>query len=110
MQVWRPIDRPVVAHPLALAHAQSVAREDMIVAERRFPNRVGQIYRLCFNPNHEWFDFPRMRRDEAIVFKVYDSEKDGRARFTPHTAFVDPTTPPDALERQSIEVRTLAFF
>ena len=110
VQVWRPIDRSVVAHPLALAHAQSVAREDMIVAERRFPNRVGQIYRLCFNPNHEWFYFPRMQPDEAIVFKVYDSEKDGRARFTPHTAFVDPTTPPDALERQSIEVRTLAFF
>ena len=31
-----------------------------------------------------------MRRDEALVFKVYDSEKDGRARFTPHTSFDDP--------------------
>jgi len=51
-----------------------------------------------------------MRRDEALVFKVYDSETDGRARFTAHTSFNDPTTPPDAPPRQSIEVRTLAFF
>ena len=79
VQVWRPIDRPVVAHPLALVDAQSVVPDDMIVAERRFPNRVGQIYRLCFNPEHRWFYFPNMQKDEAIIFKVYDSEKDGRA-------------------------------
>ncbi|MCD6073230.1 MAG: methyltransferase, partial [Rhodospirillales bacterium] len=54
--------------------------------------------------------FPKMRRDEAIVFKVYESKKDGRARFTAHTAFVDPTTPADAPPRQSIEIRTIAFF
>ncbi len=47
-------------------------------------------------------------RDEAIVFKVYDSEKDGRARFTPHTSFDDPTTPPGAPPRQSIEARALS--
>ena len=37
-------------------------------------------------------------------------EKDGRARWTAHTAFDDPTTPPDARPRESIEIRTLAFF
>jgi hypothetical protein len=41
---------------------------------------------------------------------VYDSETDGRARFTPHTSFDDPTTPPGAPPRQSIEARALAFF
>ena len=51
-----------------------------------------------------------MARDEAFVFKVYDSAKDGRARFTAHTAFVDPTTPPNAEPRQSIEMRALVFF
>ena len=50
------------------------------------------------------------KRDEAIVFKVYDSEHDGRARFTPHTAFDDPTTAPGAAPRQSIEARAFAFF
>ena len=42
--------------------------------------------------------------------QVYDSEKDGRARWTAHTAFPDPTSPPNARPRESIEIRTLAFF
>ena len=51
-----------------------------------------------------------MRRHEVLVFKVVDSETDGRARWTAHTAFDDPTTPPNARFRESIEIRTLAFF
>jgi hypothetical protein len=110
VQVWRAIANPIESNPLAIADARSVAPEDLLIAERRYPNRVGQTYRLKYNPNHRWFYFPRMRRDEALVFKVYDSEKDGRARFTAHTSFDDPTTPPGAAPRQSIEARALAFF
>jgi hypothetical protein len=110
IQVWRAINKPIEANPLAVADARSVVMEDLLVAERRYPHRVGQTYRLKYNPDHRWFYFPGMSRDEALVFKVYDSEKDGRARFTPHTSFDDPTSPPDAVPRQSIEVRAFAFF
>lgn len=110
IQVWRAIGRPIVSNPLAIADARSVAPEDLLVAERRYPHRVGQTYRLKYSPAHRWYYFPRMRRDEALVFKVYDSATDGRARFTPHTSFDDPATPPGAYPRQSIEARTLAFF
>jgi hypothetical protein len=110
IQVWRAINKPIESNPLAIADARSVAPEDWLIAERRYPDRIGQTYRLKHSPNHRWFYFPRMRRDEAIVFKVYDSEKDGRARFTAHTSFDDPTTPPGAPPRQSIEARALAFF
>ena len=51
-----------------------------------------------------------MARDEALVFKVYDSAKDGRSRFVAHSAFEDPNTPPGTPARESIEMRTLAFF
>jgi len=110
IQVWRAIADPIRSNPLAMADARSVAPDDLLIAERRYPNRVGQTYRLKYNPRHRWFYFPEMRRDEAIVFKVYDSAKDGRARFTPHTSFDDPATPPGAAPRQSIEARALAFF
>lgn len=110
VQVWRAINQPIESNPLAVADARSVTMEDFMVAERRYPHRVGQTYRLKHNASHRWFYFSRMRRDEALVFKVYDSEKDGRARFTPHTAIEDPTTPPGAPARQSIEVRAFAFF
>jgi hypothetical protein len=110
IQVWRAINQPIESNPLAIADAKSVEPDDLLIAERRYPNRVGQTYRLKYSPRHRWFYFPRMRRDEALVFKVYDSEKDGRARFTPHTSFDDPATPPGAPPRQSIEARALAFF
>src|SRR5213075_1571517 len=110
IQVWRAIADPIRSNPLAMVDARSVAPEDLLIAERRYPNRIGQTYRLKYNSAHRWFYFPEMQRDEALVFKVYDSIKDGRARFTPHTSFDDPATPAGAAPRQSIEARALAFF
>jgi hypothetical protein len=110
IQVWRAINQPIRSNPLAIADAESVAFGDLLAAERRYPHRVGETYQVRHNPAHRWFYFPEMRRDEALVFKVYDSAQDGRARFTAHTSFVDPTTPPGAPPRQSIEARTFAFF
>jgi hypothetical protein len=110
IQAWRPIRYPVETFPLALCDAQSISPKDLIVTERRHPNRIGQTYSIGYNPDHQWFWFPLQRREEAIVFKVYDSLKDGRARWSAHTAFDDPTAPPDARPRESIEIRTLAFF
>ena len=110
IQVWRPIRHPVETHPLAIADARSISPDNLVISERRFPDRVGQTYAITHDPKHKWFWFPRQRREEAIVFKVFDSLKDGRARWTAHTAFDDPTTPENARPRESIEIRTLAFF
>jgi hypothetical protein len=110
VQVWRPIRHPVETFPLAICDARSVAPNDLVVSERRYPNPVGQTYAVTYNPDHRWYWFPLMRREEALVFKVYDSLQDGRARFTAHSAFDDPTAPAGARPRESIEIRTLAFF
>ena len=110
VQVWRPIRHPVETFPLALCDARTISADDLVIAERIYPNRVGQTYAITYNPAHAWYWFPHMRREEAIVFKVFDSATDGRARFTAHTAFEDPTAPPNARPRESIEIRTLAFF
>lgn len=110
IQVWRPIRYPVETFPLAMCNAQTIAPDDLIVTERRHVDRVGQTYSIGYNPNHQWFWYPLQRREEAIVFKVYDSLTDGRARFTGHSAFDDPTSLPNARPRESIEIRTLAFF
>jgi hypothetical protein len=110
IQVWRPIRHPVETFPLAICDAPSLAPDDLVISERRYPNLIGQTYAITYSPDHRWYWFPRMRRDEALVFKVYDSLADGRARWTAHTAFDDPTAPPDARPRESIEIRTLAFF
>lgn len=110
IQVWRPIRGPVQSAPLAISDAQSIRPEDLVINERRYPDRIGQTYRLKYSPDHRWFYFPNMQTNEALVFKCYDSERDGRARFTAHSSFDDPGSPPDAAPRESIEARTLAFF
>jgi hypothetical protein len=110
VQVWRPIRHPVETFPLAICDARTLSTDDLLISERRYPNRVGQTYAIKYNPAHRWYWLPRQRREEAIVFKVYDSLKDGRARWTAHTAFEDPTSPANARPRESIEIRTLAFF
>jgi hypothetical protein len=110
VQVWRPIRHPVETFPLAICDAQSVKFEDFLLSERLYPNRKGETYAVQYNPRHRWYWFPRMRREEALVFKVYDSQKEGVARWTAHTAFDLPGAPPNARPRESIEIRTLAFF
>ena len=110
INVWRPVAEPVEAWPLALCDAESLDPSDLVPSERRYPDRVGEIYAVRYNPSHRWYYFPRMRREEVVFIKCFDSARDGRARLSVHTAFADPTTRPDAPPRQSIEVRTLAFF
>jgi hypothetical protein len=110
IQVWRPIKHPVETDPLGICDARTLSPDNLVISERRYPDRIGQTYAITYNPAQKWFWFPRMRREEALVFKVYDSLTDGRARWTAHTAFDDLTTPPNARPRESIEIRTLAFF
>ncbi len=110
IQVWRPIRYPVETFPLAIADARSLSPQNLVISERRAAERIGQTYAITYNPAHQWYWFPQMRREEALVFKTYESMTDGRARWTAHTAFEDPATPPNARPRESIEIRAFAFF
>ena len=110
INVWRPITGPVETSPLAVADATSMDIEDFIASDLIYEDRVGEIFDVAHNPKHRWYYAPHMERDEALLLKCYDSAEDGRARFTAHTAFRDPTTPEGAAPRESIEIRTLCLF
>ena len=109
INLWRPIRGPVRDAPLAMCDGTTVAADDLVASDLIYPNRRGETYSVKYNPNHRWFYFPEMTADEALLLKCYDSLDDGRTRFGPHTAFVDPTTPKDAEPRESIELRALVF-
>ena len=109
IKVWKPICGPVETAPLAVCDARTIQPQDLVATDLIYQDRVGEVYSLAFDPGHRWFYFPRMRADEAMLLKCYDSDR-SRARFTAHSAFDDPTSPADAAPRESIEVRTLAFF
>jgi hypothetical protein len=110
VNVWRPIRGPIESTPLAVCDAQSIDPADFVRADFLYRDKVGEVYRLTYNPEHRWFYFPHLARNEAILLKCYDSKEDGRARFSAHSAFDDPTSAPDAAPRESIEVRALVFW
>jgi hypothetical protein len=65
-------------------------------------------FEFCHNPDHRWWYFPGMTRDEILFFKLNDSDE-SRAWRVPHTAFRDPTAQATR-PRHSIEFRTIAYF
>ncbi|KAK5716031.1 hypothetical protein LTR15_009856 [Elasticomyces elasticus] len=106
INVWRPLNGPVVASPLAYADSRSVPDSDIIGVEHRYPDRTGETASVKFTEQGRWHYLSGMKNDERILLQCYDS-KDG-AR-TPHTAFTDPRTQPGWPGRESIEVRALVF-
>ncbi|EKM50121.1 uncharacterized protein PHACADRAFT_130728 [Phanerochaete carnosa HHB-10118-sp] len=111
INVWRPIHNPVAHRPLAVSDWRTVDKEhDLVPVQFIHPDRVGStcIYSVRHNPNHKWYYLSSQTPDEVTLIKCYDSEVD-RARFTPHAAFLDETSPKDAPHRESIEVRCLVF-
>lgn len=108
--VWRPLYRRVEELPLAICDAASQSADDLLVMELKYRERTGEIYVMRHSPHHRWIYFPYMDAEQALLIKTYDSETDGRARFVGHSAFEHPDTPPGAPRRESIEVRTMAFF
>jgi len=110
INVWRSIAGPVYNHPLVLCDAATVRPEDLVSVERRAEERTGELQVALHNSGQRWYYFPEMQMDEALLFKTFDSETDGRVRFTIHSSYEDPDVPGGARPRESIETRCLVFF
>jgi hypothetical protein len=110
VNVWRSIGAPALTTPLALCDAASVGDTDLVASERRAKGRIGELQLVTYNPDHRWYWFSAMTDAEAMLIKTFDSDLNGRARRSIHTAFVNPDAPADASPRESIETRVFAFF
>ncbi|NBC36569.1 hypothetical protein GTZ99_08365 [Novosphingobium sp. FSY-8] len=111
--VWRAISAPPQDVPLALCDARSFAPEDLIVADAIFDEPDGREWGfegllVAHNPAHQWYYYPDMQADEAIVFKSKDSHPTA-AHHIPHVAFNDPTAV-NAIPRSSIEMRATCYW
>jgi hypothetical protein len=114
INIWRPINGPVQASPLAFASSASFRNEDLVPVEHRYPDRTGETAGIVYNEGQQWHYLSGMLNNERIFLECFDSEalKPGtkvQGGRVPHTAFVDTRTPEGAPGRESIEVRALVF-
>jgi hypothetical protein len=107
---WRPIGGPVLQTPLAVCDARTIEATDLLASDLVYPEWTGETYSVAFNPRHRWYWYPHQLPSEATLLKIYDSAIDGPARLTAHTAFDDPTSPPNAPSRRSVELRAMLFW
>lgn len=112
VNVWRGIV-PVETYPLAVCDASTVRTEDL-TPTKTFDKPGGTMtpffgHPLKYSPDHRWYYFPNMQPDEALIFKQFDSDQ-SRVKWAAHSAIVDPTSPPGAIPRSSIEARVLVIF
>jgi len=110
VNVWRSIAGTVYNHALAMCDSTTVRSEDLIAVERRGEDRIGELQVALHHSGQRWYYYPEMQRDEALLIKTFDSETDGRSRFTLHSPFVDSDAPLDAPPRESIETRCFVYF
>lgn len=110
VNVWRPLMGPIRTFPLVLCDAATMREQDLLAADHIYKDRHGETYRICYSNQQRWHYFSEMTMDETVMIKCYDSLNDGRAKLSGHGAARLLDNPPDAIPRQSIEVRTIGFF
>ena len=114
--VWRStdLDGPVEHMPLAVCQMRSVMPRDMVAAWRYglLPDGGGFLtYNMAYNVFQQWFYYPLMTPDEALVIRLYDTREGmGCRRGVFHTAIEDPGTSPAARRRESVDIRVGAVF
>lgn len=116
VNVWRPLNKnPVESLPLGFASTSSLESTDVIPIEHRYQQTgyVGETAAIRHNASQKWYYLSGMTGNERLFLECFDSEslKPGSkiGGRVPHSAFIDPRSPPDAEGRESIEVRALVF-
>jgi hypothetical protein len=112
--VWRAFSGPPQDVPLALCDTRSVSPGDKQYCEITMKTGAGDMVTwenitYFHSPAHQWWYCSDMTRDEAYVFRSFDSDP-GHAEQVPHSAFTDPSCPAGAPPRASVEVRVFAFY
>jgi hypothetical protein len=110
INLWRPI-QTVHKNPLAIVDGASVRRSNLhpvrLLASRA-QAREPRGYNVAHDPLHRWYYVSRLQPDEVLAFKQIDTKSDA-VQWAAHSSFEDPSSPADAPERQSIEIRAVAY-
>jgi hypothetical protein len=75
INVWRPLNGPVYANPLAVADSATVQDEDLVGVEHRYPDRTGETAGVKHNPGQKWYYWSGMENNERLFLKCFDSDE-----------------------------------
>jgi hypothetical protein len=109
VNLWRSMAGTIESAPLAFCDSTSIhnIERDLISVQRVAKNRIGELQMALFSPDHQWYYFPNLTANEALIFKTFDSESSVN-KFTLHTAL--DNVGDESVPRQSIEIRAFIFF
>jgi hypothetical protein len=118
LQLWRNLGPAKMDHPIAFCDARTVGVDDgMAFAVKNYAGSGFDFDALGVRApeppdRYEWYAFPELRPDEAVVFRTFDTDlvRAGKTFFTPHSAFRDPDVPIGKPARQSIELRATCIW
>ena len=109
LNTWQPFDNPVQQNPLALLDAKTIQEGDIVDYEYGGTGKKSISSMPMYRKEHQFYYYRDMQPDEVLLIKQLDTRPE-HAIVAPHTSFVDPDSPVDALPRRSIEVRMLVVF
>ncbi|KAF2035220.1 hypothetical protein EK21DRAFT_84841 [Setomelanomma holmii] len=138
MNIWAPIEKPVKKDPLAFCDFRTVDENDFRTVVANLPppgaGEYGNVSKnmshkpraeyssngetaaryevtnMAHNPNQRWYYASDMTPEEAWVFKIFDSKKDGRAKCAVHSSFPLKGQSDVGDPRTSIEIRAFVFW
>lgn len=111
MNVWRRWDGGNDWPLGACSYPSLDYQRDMVATDLVYKQRTGETYMVRHGPNHRFFWWSDMHKDEAVILKVYDSEPTV-ARGSLHTGFRLPDSHRNMNDpvRESMEVRFMVFW
>ncbi|CAJ2504445.1 Uu.00g118390.m01.CDS01 [Anthostomella pinea] len=112
INVWRPLNGPVVDWPLAQMDYTTLDPKHVHPCDlwRGEYEERGQTVTIEHDPGQRWWYLGGHSTEEVTLLKIWDSwGHRGVADVCAHAAFKHPDTPADAAPRESVEVRCLAL-
>ncbi|KAI1126531.1 hypothetical protein F5Y10DRAFT_211571 [Nemania abortiva] len=108
INIWVPMNGPVLDAPLAVCDYQSTEPKDLIAVDSVFPHRVMEVWNIHHNPKHRWYYMDHQNIDEVLIFKTGDSDE-ASSRYCPHSS-LPPKTTSGTIVRESIELRSIVTY
>ncbi|QKX62998.1 uncharacterized protein TRUGW13939_10166 [Talaromyces rugulosus] len=107
--LWRPIRGPIRRWPLALCDNSNLDIDAIEIGDVVFEDFTINNEYIHFSPEQKWYYVSEQQDSEAWVFVQGDAKPHTR-HGVPHSSFQIPGVNNDAVPRETIEIRAVAYF